>query len=54
MPTVKSHTDLDDGIDMEHYSKTPVGNKKYVFWQTSINDQRPMQRVHINNIVIEG
>ena len=26
----------------------------YIFWQASINDQRPNLRVHINNIVIVG
>ena len=38
---------------MEDESKTPVRNRKCLFWQTSINDQRPKLRVHINNIVIE-
>ena len=54
MPTVKSHTVLDDGIDMENESKTLVGNRKHIFWQTFINDQRPKLRVCINKIAIEG
>ena len=39
---------------MENESKTPIGNIKRIFWQTSINDQRPKLRVSINDIVIEG
>ncbi|XP_041911227.1 uncharacterized protein LOC121677222 [Arvicola amphibius] len=54
VPTVKNHTLLDDGIEMEDESKTLVGNRKRMFWQTSINDQRPNLRVCINDIVIEG
>ena len=53
MSTVKSRTTLDDGIGMEDESKTPVGNRKHIFWQTSINDQRPKLKVGINNIAIE-
>ena len=51
-PSVKDHTVLDDGISMEDKSKIPIGNRKRIFWQTSINDQRPKLRVHINGIVI--
>ena len=39
---------------MEDESKIPVGNRKHIFWQTSINDQRPKLRVCINGIVIVG
>ena len=53
-PSVKDHTILDDGINMEDKSKIPIGNRKRIFWQTSINDQRPKLRVHINGIVIVG
>ena len=30
-----------------------MGNRKRIFWQTFINDQRPKLRVHINDTVIE-
>ena len=52
VPTEKNHTVLDDGIDLEDKSKTPVGNRKNLFWKISINDQRPKLRVYINAIVI--
>ena len=39
---------------MEDESKIPIGNRKHIFWQTSINDQRSKLRVLINNIAIEG
>ena len=39
---------------MEDKSKIPIRNRKHIFWQTSINDQRPKLRVHINGIVIVG
>ena len=39
---------------MEDESKTPIGNRKHLFWQTSINAQRPKLKVHINDIAIEG
>ena len=42
------------GIDIEHESKTPEGNRKCIFWQTSINEQRPKLRVCIDKVVIEG
>ena len=54
MPTVKNHSALGDGIDVEDESKTPVGHGKCMFWQTSINDQRPKLRVCINGIIIYG
>ena len=30
VPTVKNHTVLDDGIDLEDESKTLVGNRKHI------------------------
>ena len=51
---LKDHTALHDGINMEDKPKIPIGNKKCIFWQTSINDQRPKLRVCINNMVIKG
>ena len=50
MPTANkqtNNTDLNDGINVEDESKTPVGHTKYIFRQTSINDQRPKLRVSI-------
>ena len=41
-------------MSMEDKSKIPIGNRKHIFWQTSIYDQRPKLRVYINNIVIVG
>ena len=35
-------------------SKKLIGNRKCIFWPTSINDQRPKLGVHIDDIVIEG
>ena len=31
VPTVKSHTGLDDGLYLEDESKTAVGNRKHIF-----------------------
>ena len=39
---------------MEDKSKIPIGHRKHIFWQTSMNDQRPKLRVRINGIVIVG
>ena len=54
LPAKKNHTVLDDGLNMEDESKIPIGNRKRIFWQTSINHQRPKLRVCINDIVIKG
>ena len=54
LPVIKNHTVLDDGINMEDETKIPIENRKHIFWQTFINDQRPKLRMHINEIVIEG
>ena len=54
MHALKSNTGLNDGLNVEDESKTPVGHRKCIFWQTSINDQRPKLRVYINGIFIEG
>ena len=43
---MKNCTVLDDGIN--------IRNRKCVFWQTSINNQRTELRMHINGIVIVG
>ena len=52
--TVRNCIVLNDKINMEDESKTPVESRKYIIWQTYISDQRPKLRVHINDIVIEG
>ena len=39
---------------MKDASKTPVEYRKLIFWQTSVNDQRPKLRVYISDVVIEG
>ena len=39
---------------MEDKSKITIENKKCIFWQTSINDQRSKLTVLINEIVITG
>ena len=51
---VKTHTVLNNVINIKDESKILIGNRKHIFWQTSINDQRPKLRVHINGIVIIG
>ena len=50
----KNHTALDDGIVVENKSNTSVEHRKCIFWQTSINDQRPKLRVYINGIKTVG
>ena len=45
---------MNDGLNVEDESKTSVGYRKHIFWQTSINDERPKLRVCINGILIEG
>ena len=44
---------MGDGISMEDKSKLPMDIRN-IFWQTSINDQRPKLRLCINNILIQG
>ena len=51
---VKSNTGLNDELHVENESKNSVGQSKRIFWQTSINDQRPKLRVCINGIFIDG
>ena len=52
--SVKDHTVLDDVINVEDKSKLLIGNRKCIFWQNSINDQRENLRVYINGIEIVG
>ena len=37
----ENHTVLNNVINIKDESKILIGNRKYIFWQTSINDQRP-------------
>ena len=53
VPTVRNHTVLDNETEIEDESKTPVGNRKHMFWQTLMNDQRLKLKVNINDTVIE-
>ena len=54
MSAVKSNTGLNDEFHVENESKNSVEQSKRIFWQTSINDQRPKLRVCINGIFIDG
>ena len=38
-PCVKNYSVLDDGINMEDESKILIGNRKHIFWQTSMKDE---------------
>ena len=48
MPTVKSNNGLKDELNVENESRNLVGQRKHIFWQTSINEQRPKLRVCVN------
>ena len=54
IPAVKSNNGLNDEINVENELRTLVGQRKCIFWQTSINEQRQKLRVCINGIFIEG
>ena len=54
MLAVKSNTGLNDEINVENESRALLRHRKGIFWQTSINDQRPKLKVCINGIFIEG
>ena len=54
MLAVKSNTGLNDEINVENESRALLRQRKGIFWQTSINDQRPKLKVCINGIFIEG
>lgn len=42
-----------EGSPMDN-SKSLKGSEKRIFWQTSIEDQRPKLKILVNNIEIEG
>ena len=50
MLTVKNNIGLSGEINVEDESKTLVGHRKRIFWQTSINDLR----VCINAILLKA
>ena len=54
MSTIKSNTGLNDELHVENESKNSVGQSKRIFWQTSINNQRPKLRVCINGILLKA
>ena len=51
--SIQDYKVLNDA-NLEDKSEIQLENKKHVFWQTSINDQRPKLRVRIYGIVIVG
>ena len=51
---MQDHKVLNDGSNLEDKSEIQIGNKEHIFWQTSINDQRPKLGVCITGIVIVG
>ena len=54
IPAVKSNSCLNNRLNVQDVSKTPVGPRKCIFGPTSINDQRTNLSVYINGIFIEG
>lgn len=56
MPIIKkkNHTALDDRAALEDKTKFPRETIKQIFWQTSINNQRPKLTIQINGIKTEG
>ena len=53
MPTVRNHTVLNNRIATGE-QKNSRETIKQVFWQTSINEQRPKLKIWINDSVIDG
>ena len=45
MPAVKSNNGLKDELNVVNESRNLRGQSKRIFWQTSINEQRPKLRV---------
>ncbi|KAL6040906.1 hypothetical protein STEG23_037882 [Scotinomys teguina] len=54
MPNVKNEPALDNRKAKTDESKIPKNTIKRIFWQTSINEQRPKLRIRINGLVLEG
>lgn len=54
MPNVKTDTAMDDKTALIAGSQFTKNTIKQIFWQTSINEQRPKLRIRINGLVLEG
>ena len=54
MPILRNHTTLDNRTAIEERTINSGETIKQVFWQTSINEQRPKLKIRINVIVTEG
>ena len=54
MPAVKSNNGLKDELNVVNESRNLRGQSKRIFWQTSINEQRPQLRVCVNGKLIAG
>ena len=54
MPAVKSNNGLKDELNVVNESRNLRGQSKRIFWQTSINEQRPQLRVCVNGKFITG
>lgn len=50
----KNHTALEDRATLEDKTKFLRETIKQIFWQTSINNQRPKLTIQINDIKMEG
>ena len=48
MPTVKSNNGLKDKLNVVNESRNLRAQSKRIFWQNSINEQRPKLRVYVN------
>ena len=51
---VRNYTALDNRTSIKERTKNSGETIKQLFWQTSINDQRPKLKMQINDIIIEG
>ena len=54
MPAVKSNNGLKYELNVVNESRNLRGQSKLIFWQTSINEQRPQLRVCVNGKFITG
>ena len=52
MPIVRNHSAVDNSTAIEE--KKLGETIKWVFWQTSVNDQRPKLKIQKNDMVIKG
>ncbi|ERE66004.1 protease-like protein [Cricetulus griseus] len=54
LPMVENDTALEGNLNSDEESHVTGENEKPIFWQASINDERPQLKVKINNKVISG